>query len=268
VKALRWGLLTLLILGAVGYAGAVGYMYVNQRALQYSATGEMTELADTAVLRAEPIALPVGDDGIINGWYAPPEGDRPVIVYYKGNSGSFSGEHERFAAWTAAGFGFVAFDYRGFPASEGEISEAGILADAEAAFDWAAAQGHPLVIWGRSLGSGPATYIASTREADALLLESPFLSAVSVAAERYPILPVYQVMLDQFRSNEWIADVAEPLFVVHGTADSTIGVSNGERLYALAPNPAELWIIEGAEHGNLWDYGLWDRAQAFYSANE
>ncbi|UYN98244.1 MAG: alpha/beta hydrolase [Devosia sp.] len=245
------------------YAAIVGYMFFNQRALQYDAEGPITPLAETALTQARAIALPSGD-GTINGWYQPPRPGMPIIVYYKGNSGSFSREHERYARFVADGYGFIAFDYRGFPASPGAISEDNILTDALTAFDWAAEQGAPLLIWGRSLGSGPATYVASQRDAAALLLETPFLSAVTVAGERYPVLPVSLVMQDQFRNDQWIAEVSEPVLVAHGTADTTIGVSNGERLYALAPNPVDLWIVPGAGHSDLWDAGIWAEARPFF----
>jgi len=49
------------------------------------------------------------------------------------------------------------------------------------------------------------------------------------------------------------------------TADTTISVGNGERLYAELPRPAGLWIVEGAGHSGLWDAGLWDEAQAFFA---
>lgn len=247
----------------VGYLAVVGYMYVNQRALQYDAQGEVTELADTALTGAQTVAIPSGD-GVVNGWYQPPQPGKPLVVYYKGNSGSFSAEHERFEQWTADGYGFLAFDYRGFPLSPGTITQQGILDDATAAFDWAAEQGVPIVIWGRSLGSGPSTYVASVRDAEALLLETPFLSAVTVAGERYPYLPVRWVMQDQFPVDHWIVDVTEPVLVAHGTADVTIGVSNGERLYDLVPNKGELWIEPGAGHSDLWDRGIWGHAEPFF----
>lgn len=245
------------------YAGVVGYMYVNQRALQYSPEGPVTALADTALSGAEAIAIASGD-GVINGWYQSPQPGKPVIVYFKGNSGSFSREHKRFEQFVAAGYGFVAFDYRGFPMSPGDISQSNILEDATSAFDWAAQKGFPLVIWGRSLGSGPATYVASVRDAEALLFEVGFLSALTVGSERYPYLPVSLAMEDQYPVNAWIADVSEPVLVAHGADDVTIDVSNGERVYALAPNKDELWIEPGAGHDDLWDRGLWSHAEAFF----
>ena len=254
------GLLAVLV---VAYAAVVGYMYVNQRALQYDAQGDITALADARLPGAEAVAIPSGD-GVINGWYQAPQPGKPLIVYYKGNSGSFSAEHERFEQFVADGYGFLSFDYRGFPMSPGSISQDGILEDALAAFDWAEQKGFPIMIWGRSLGSGPSTYVASQRDAEALLLETPFLSASTVGSERYPYLPVALVMQDQFPVNQWIVDVAEPVLVAHGTADRTIGVSNGERLYQLVPNKDELWIEPGADHGDLWDRGIWNHAGPFF----
>ncbi len=263
MKLLRRLLLTALVLVVLLYAAIVGYMYVNQRALQYSATGSITALADAGLPGAEQLEIASGD-GAITAWYQAPRPGMPTILYYKGNSGSFTYEHERYAQFVADGYGFFAFDYRGFPTSPGQISEANILADALTAFDWAAERNETILLWGRSLGSGPATYVASQRDAKALLLETPFLSAVGVAAERYPFLPVGLVMQDQFRSDEWIRNVSEPVLVAHGTADTVIDVTNGERLYALAPNPYELWIVPGAGHSDLWAAGIWSHARPFF----
>jgi len=245
------------------YLGVIGYMYFNQRSLQYEPQGEVTALADTTLSDAREIAVPV-EGSVVNGWYQPPGPGKPVIVYYKGNSGSFSKEHERFEQFVADGYGFVAFDYRGFPASPGSISQEGILADALAVYDWAAGQGYPIVVWGRSLGSGPSTYVASKREPKALLLETPFFSAVSVAGERYPFLPVALVMQDQFPVDQWIVGVTAPVLVAHGTGDTVIDVSNGKRVYALARHKDELWIEPGADHGDLWERGMWNHARLFF----
>ena len=249
---------------AVFYAAVFGYVYLNQRALQYNPVGSVVALAEAGLPGAEAVAIASGS-GTINGWYQAPRADRPVILYFKGNSGSFSTEHGRLEQFAADGYGFLAFDYRGFPLSPGDISQDNILQDATSAFDWLQAKGFPIVIWGRSLGSGPATYIASRRDAVALLFEVGFFSAVSVANERYPFLPVGLAMQDTFRVDQWIVDVAEPMMVAHGTTDNVISVSNGERVHELAPNPDELWIEPDAGHDDLWARGLWPRAEAFFT---
>jgi len=268
VKIVARIVLAIVLVAVVLYFGALGFLYVKQRDYQYFPGGELTALNQTGLTRAQAVGIPTEGGATLGAWYAPPVGNKPVILYYKGNTASFSAEHERFKAWEAAGYGFLAFDYRGFPASPGTISQEAILADSLAVFDWLGERGGRIVIWGRSLGTGPATFVASRREADALLLETPFLSAVSVAAERYPFFPVSWVMKDPFPSNQWMKLVEEPVFIAHGTADRTIDVSNGERLYQLVPHKYDLWIEPGADHSDLWARGIWARAQSFFEDAE
>lgn len=253
----------ILVLVVVVYGGLLAYLYVNQRAFFFSPSGETFDPSAVG-LDAEIVTIPTSDGEVITGWYAPPSGAEPTILYLKGNSGSFSAEYERLLAFAEAGFGFLSVDYRGFPLSPGDITQDNLLADAIAAFDWLAERQHDIVVWGRSLGASPAVWVASQREAEALLLETPFYSAVNVAAERYPFAPVAWLMLDQFRSNDWIGAVEEPVFIAHGTADMTVSVSNGERLYEEVPNPYDIWIEEGADHSDLWARGIWERARAFF----
>ncbi len=265
MKWLRRVALVVILLAVVGYAGAAGYMYVFQRSFQYAPEGKFLDLGETLLKTAEMVEIPTSDNERIRGWYAPPsQAGKPVIVYYKGNADSFSDEHVRYEKFVEEGFGFLAFDYRGFPASPGLLNEENVLKDAIAAYAFAANKGFPIVIWGRSLGSGPATYVASQRDAEALLLETPFDSAVAVAKDRYWFLPVDWIMLDQYRVDQWIADVEEPVFVGHGTADRTIGYSHGARIYELAPNKDEFWTVEGAGHSDLWDAGIWGKAKGFF----
>jgi fermentation-respiration switch protein FrsA (DUF1100 family) len=265
MKLLRRILVGVAVVGVLAYVAVLGVMYVYQRDFQYDRSGRLFELSETLLTNAEVVSIPSADGSALTGWYAPPAAGMPTILYFRGNAQSYSREHERYESFVAAGYGFLAFDYRGFPGSPGEVTEDNVLADSMAAYDWLAERADAVLLWGRSLGSGPATYVASQREAGALLLETPFMSAVAVAADRYGFLPVGLLMHDQFPVSEWIAGVEEPVFVAHGTADATIGYTHGERVYELAVNPAGLWIEPDADHGDLWERGIWERAQAFFA---
>ncbi|HEY0918366.1 alpha/beta hydrolase [Devosia sp.] len=266
MKLVRNILAGLAVLAIIAYLGILAGLYFLQRDFQYDRGGRMFALSETALTNAELVSIPTEGGAALAGWYAPPQAGKPTILYFRGNARSFSREYGRYEQFVADGYGFLAFDYRGFPGSPGEVSEEAILADGLAAYDWLAAKGGRIVLWGRSLGSGPATYVAGRREAAALLLETPFDSAVAVAADRYGFLPVGLLMFDQFPVDSWIADVDEPVFVAHGTADSTIAVSHGERVYALAPVKAGLWIEPDADHADLWEHGLWRRAKTFFES--
>jgi len=259
-------LIGILVLAVLGYAGIMAYFFIRQRDYQYDRSGRMLELAETALGNAELVGIPTAGGASLGGWYAPPAAGKPVILYFRGNTGSFSREHERFEGFAAEGYGFLGFDYRGFPGSPGEITQEHALEDSLAAFDWLQQKGYPIVIWGRSLGSGPATYTASRRGARALLLESPFTSAVAYAARHYRYLPVELLVRDQYPVSEWIRAVTEPLYVAHGADDDVNTAEEGRRVYALAPNPTDIWIEPGGNHDNLWEHGIWGRAKAFFAA--
>lgn len=268
MKWLRRAAIGLVVFVVVAYVCVLVGMLVLQRDLQYDRSGRLFALSETTLTATEQVEIPVGQGEHITGWFQAPAAGKPAILYFRGNSQSFSREHVRYEAFVAAGYGFLAFDYRGFPGSPGELTQAHVLEDGLAAFDWLAARGAPILLWGRSLGSGPSTYVASQRDADALLLETPFRSAVSVAAERYPYLPVGLLMADQYPVETWIKDVAEPVHVAHGTADSTIPFHHGQDVLALAPNPDGIFVVDGAEHDGLWANGLWADAQAFFARVE
>jgi pimeloyl-ACP methyl ester carboxylesterase len=265
IKRIVIGFVALVV---VLYIAGMAVLYLKQRDFEYDAPGEQTALADTALTDAQTVTIPTTDGAILAGWYAPPRDGKPVILFYKGNSGSFSFEHKRYERWTADGYGFLAFDYRGFPASPGVITQQHLIDDAIAAFDWLKAREPRIVVWGRSLGASPATFVAGQRPVDALLLETPFDSAVSVANDSYWYFPVWLLMLDQYPSDQWIAKVKAPVFVAHGAADKTIPLPHGKRLYELVPNKYEMWIEEGGTHTNLWDRGIWNRGKVFFEEAE
>jgi len=249
------------------YVGIIGFFYVKQRDFQYDREGKVYAIEETALQRTQVVPIQTADGSNLLAWYAPPTADLPTIIYFRGKTGSFSREYERLEAFEQAGYGFLSFDYRGFPGSPGELTEQNALADSLAAFDWLHAKTANIVLWGRSLGSGPATYVASQRNAAALVLESPFRSAVAVAEESYGWLPVSLIMLDQYPVERWIRDVAEPVFVGHGTLDPAINVSHGRAVFELAPHGITLWIDPEGDHDNLWEHGIFQQVRAFIAAN-
>ena len=79
-----------------------------------------------------------------------------MVLYFHGNGGALRNRVGRFRALIADGNGLVALSYRGYGGSTGSPTEAGLIADAEAAYAFAAARypAERIVLWGESLGSG------------------------------------------------------------------------------------------------------------------
>lgn len=249
---------------ACAYFAALAYMYVRQRDFLYLPRGTLVSPleAGLAGVTQEQVAM---DDGVkVVVWRADPASpDDPTVLYFHGNSGSLSDRAGRFQDILDSGMGLYAATYRGYPGAGGSPSETALIGDGLAHFDRLSESGAPIVLHGESLGSGVATAVAAERDAAALILEAPYTATVDVAAEQYFWLPVQALMKDQFKSRDRIANVREPVLIVHGTADTVIPISHGRALYQLANEPKSLQEMEGADHGEIWPGGLWPAALEF-----
>lgn len=256
-------LVLVLAFPAAGYLAAVGYLFVFQRDYVFKPDGELASPGDKGLLAVEVVSLTAADRANLTGWYQPPEPGLPTVLYFHGNAGNISGRADRFRQIVGSGFGFLAMSYRGYAGSGGSPSEAAIVSDGVEEFDWLAAKGGPIVIYGESLGTGVATEVATQRRPSALILEAPFTAALDMAAATYPWVPVGLLMHDPFVSREHIRRVEAPVLIIHGTADEMISVEQGRKLFEFAREPKELVIMEGGRHSDLWDRGLWQIVVGF-----
>ncbi len=250
---------------AFGYGLVVLLMYLNQRSFLYFPERERTAPATAGFRAARELTLETTDGERVIAWHLPPEGDRPVILYFHGNGGSLRLRAERFAALTADGTGLVALSYRGYGGSSGIPTELGLIRDAEAAYRFAT-EHYParrIVLWGESLGTGVAVAIAAAHPIGGLILESPFTSTVDVAAAIYWFLPVRLLMQDQFRSDQRIERVTAPVLVMHGDHDATVPIGYGERLFAMITAPKQFVRFAGGGHSDLDSFGALDAVRDF-----
>jgi fermentation-respiration switch protein FrsA (DUF1100 family) len=169
-----------------------------------------------------------------------PKPDKPFFIYFHGNGDTLNWRVGRDRGLVADGSGLLAVSYRGYEGSTGSPSEDGLHLDAEAAYAFAVDhQIAPdrIVVWGHSLGSGVAVWLAAERKIKALVLEAPYTSIADVAAMNFPFLPVRWLLKDQFHSDWHIGRVTAPVLIFHGNNDETIPVSFGQRLYGLITAP-------------------------------
>ncbi len=259
MNTVKW----LVLVALIGYGGLVVLMYVAQRAMMYFPERARVAPADAGLPEAEEVTLTASDGTRVLAWHAAPRGGQPVILYFHGNGGALRHRVARFRPLVAEGFGLVALSYRGYGGSQGSPSEDGFIADALAAYDFAAARYPRIVLWGESIGSGVAVAVAAQKPVAALILEAPFTSAADVGAGAYPFVPVRLLMKDQFRSDLRIGQVKAPLLIMHGALDRTVPVALGERLFSLANEPKRFVRFARGQHNDLDDHGALDTAKGF-----
>jgi uncharacterized protein len=256
------------VLAILAYASVTLGMYAFQRKLQYHADNKSLTPEAVGIIGASVETLTTTDGEKIILWYASAKAGMPTILYFHGNAGEIGDRPLRFNYYHSRGFGVAYVSYRGYGGSSGSPSEAGLIADAMAAYEWLIARGvEPgrIVLLGESLGSGVAVQLAAKREVGAVALEAPYTSTVDVAANIYWWLPVHALMKDQFKSKDFIGAVVAPLFIIHGDKDTLIPVEFGRRLFAAANQPKELEVVQGLGHEVLFEETTWARELEFFA---
>jgi pimeloyl-ACP methyl ester carboxylesterase len=245
----RAALVLALLLGALG--AVLGWLKLHEADLVFATAWSHRHLLSALPSGAERIAIPVAPGETIAALLLRPATDRSLgfwVLHLHGNGVSaFSEEQERHVeALRALGFGVLAIDYRGFGLSPGTASEASINADAEAAWQELLRRGvapERVIIWGHSLGSGPAVQLASHHSAAALVLFGAFTSIPDAAADTYPYLPVRPLVSIRFDSLATIGTLRMPILIVHSLGDRVIPYRHSRALYAAASEPKRLLTL-------------------------
>ena len=189
----------------------------------------------------------------INGLHFYREKAAGLILYFHGNTRSIKGWAKYAKDFYRYNYDVVLVDYRGFGKSTGKRNEAAMLSDMQFVYDYLMVQypEHHLVLYGRSMGSGFATKLASDNRPRYLILDAPYYSFSKVVERLVPFLPVRFVLRFKLRSDRWIRHVQCPIYILHGTRDRLIPIENSIRLQALNPQHTTLIRIEGGGHNNL-----------------
>lgn len=203
----------------------------------------------------EDVFLTTADGVKIHGWWLPAAGAHESVLFLHGNAGNIADRLENAIRLTRLGLSVLLVDYRGYGRSEGSPNEEGIYKDAEAAYahllERTGQRPESIVLFGRSLGSGPAVDLATRRPCKALIIESAFCSTRAMARSILLYRPFAPFIPDRFQSLAKIRNVRCPVMVVHGSRDEMIPLSHGQALFEAAPGPKRFYTLEGATH-NDW----------------
>ena len=187
-------------------------------------------------------------------WAAPPAPGMPIILVFHGNGGAATDRAGYLDHWATRGWGVVLAEYPGWNGNPGgPPSEASIRVDALAYADWTATEwpGHPIVLWGESLGTGVAVGVAAARPVAAVVLDSPYTSIAELAALSYPWVPTRALIRHPFDTMALLPKVFAPVMVVHGEADTVVPQAMGRRIIATLPNPGPGVFLPGVGHTAL-----------------
>lgn len=212
----------------------------------------------------EEVFIETPDGERLNGIWSKVENRKGLILYFHGNAGSLDGWKGVARDFNRLDYEVLIIDYRGYGKSTGTITEEGLYTDAQAAWDFALARGVPasdVVIYGRSIGTGPASELAlRVKEARALILETPFTSLLDMAKSIYPFLLPNLTLRFHFENTKKLPQLTMPILLIHGTQDNVIPLSHSTQLQMLLKDRAKLVVIEGGTHNDLSAFPAYEQA--------
>jgi len=190
----------------------------------------------------------------LNTLFFPAAGSsKGVILYLHGNRGTLERWATHHQTFNGLGYDFFIFDYRGYGKSTGKPSESGLYQDAEAAYQWLLKRYQPedITIYGRSLGTGVATYLAKKHQARQLILETPYHSMPCVIRAK-ALLPLPDAIFRiHFPNQERLKSIDMPVIIFVGSRDRLIPSRCSSDLASTLGNQGQFITIEAAGHKNL-----------------
>lgn len=198
--------------------------------------------------------LKTRDGAVINGLRFLPKGkSKGVVLYLKGNSKSIKGWGKFAVDFTRHGYNVLMVDYRGFGKSTGKRSQKAIKRDLQVIYNKVRelVPEDQIVLYGRSLGSGFATKLASMNNPRMLILDAPYYSLTKVTARYMPFMPLSILMKYPLPTYKWLKYVQCPIHIIHGTNDKLIPYKTSVKLSKVNPRKTTLHSVIGGGHKNL-----------------
>lgn len=187
--------------------------------------------------------------------------DTPIVgtvLYYHGNMHNINRYATYTKLFTINGYVVYMMDYPGFGKTTGTITEALLKADAQLVYNLVQQDStKPLIIYGKSMGTGLATYIAAHNSCQQLILETPYYSLPTVYDDFTFIYPTKLMLKFQMNNYEQVPNIKCPITIFHGTNDRLISIANASRLKPLL-KPTDMFVtIPSAGHNTIVNYPIY-----------
>ena len=199
-------------------------------------------------------------DGVgINALHFTPEKPEGWVFYLHGNAGNLQGWGERAYHFVDNNYGCTIIDYRGYGKSTGEITPENILNDPAIIYNEVRERHKnlPFVLYGSSLGTGIATWLAAEYGSDVLILETPYYNLGDVSSQHYPFIPHNLLLRYTMRTDHFIKKVQSPVYLFHGTKDQVIYYGSSLKLMEILKPGDRLITINNGKHSDLSTYDLY-----------
>jgi abhydrolase domain-containing protein 17 len=227
----------------ISYLTIAGYAYI---------------FGDRSILPAPPssyetlpglLQLTTPNQQTIAALYLPNPTAKYTLLMSHGNGEDLGEIRSQMEAFKAMGLSVFAYDYRGYGKSQGSASVGNVYDDIETAYGYLTQTlkipPDRILLFGRSVGGGPSTYLASRQPIAGMILQSTFISTFRV------VIPIQILPIEKFPNQEHLRKTRAPLLLIHGTDDRVIPYWHSQVLYQTAQGPKQFFTVEGADHNDV-----------------
>ncbi len=207
--------------------------------------------------------------GGYNGWRLKAsnidEGEaRPVVLFFMGNGMNssrtalmfFHDKEGRYKGFSEVS-DIVFIDYPGYGINDGNPTGDSIREMALASYDEVASwpTTSEVISFGYSIGTGPATYLASEREVAGLILWAPYANAYDLYNNYLDIFhgPFKLMVRYKMDSYKYIRDVNCPIIIFASDTDEVIPYQSSRDLFANAGSSSASFVaVPGISHNDFF----------------
>jgi len=246
----RWVKVIIMIYCAIGIA-----LYYLQDYFLFHPQPLASNYAYSFKQRFEEIRIPVNKEDTISLVKFHPDTSAPkgLVLYYHGNMNNIGHYADYIDVFLQHGYEVWMGDYPGYGKTTGTRNEEKMYEQSRIIYTMAASvyRSDSIIIYGKSLGTGIATYVASYGEAKALVLETPYYNIPSLFGHYAFIYPVTAMSNYKIPTFEYIQEVNYPIIIFHGTGDDVIPYKNAKRLEPLLKQGDKFITIKNGGHNTL-----------------
>lgn len=216
----------------------------------------------------EEVVIPVSEGRNLHGWFSKQSNTEKhkLIIYFGGNAEEVS--HLISATHFIGDYSLLLINYPGYGKSDGRPGEKSFFEAGLAIYDYAISRNDirhdKISVMGRSIGTGTATYLASKRAVDKVILISPFESIRAVAQSKMPFLPINLLLKHRFDSKKYAQQISSPTLIFYGTNDNIIPPKHTKELAGYWKGAVKTNVLEGYNHNNIFESPeMWTEINTF-----
>jgi fermentation-respiration switch protein FrsA (DUF1100 family) len=191
-------------------------------------------------------------------WFYRNANTKQVVLVCHGNGGNIGIRPSLIESLLRAGLSVFIYDYCGYGKSVGQPEPTNIIESAVCGYQYLIEHekfdSRNIFVYGESLGSAPASYLASNFKLAGLIIQSGFSSLHAIAVEKYPFLRIYPDFLfstSELNTSDYVSRVGIPILIMHGDLDPVVPLHHAESLFGVAHQPKQLVIVNGAHHSDI-----------------